>query len=368
MVKNIRFVPGLELARVFYTRMVRPVLDNYFPGLRYSAGLIGGGSEVLGFDDAMSRDHHWGPRLMVFLKPSDMGKSGKLKKILSEKLPHECLGYPVNFSSPDPADKGVQLMKERKAGPVNHRVEFFTIRGFSRDYLGFDAGKEPEPADWMTFPQQKLAGLTAGGIFRDDLGIEKIRKKFRTFPRDVRLYLMAACWRRIGQEEHLMGRAGLAGDELGSALIASRLVRDIMNLCFLLEQKYAPYPKWFGSGFRRLACGGKMESPLKKALAAGTWRKRERYLMIAMGKIAVLHNKSSIAGRVPKRAGWFWDRPFRVYQGERIASTLLKRIKDPRVKKLAARGILGSVDTISDNTDLLCRTALRPDLKRALGG
>jgi hypothetical protein len=29
-----------------------------------------------------------------------------------------------------------------------------------------------------------------------------------------------------------MGRAGLAGDEIGSALIGARLVRDIMRLCF----------------------------------------------------------------------------------------------------------------------------------------
>jgi hypothetical protein len=47
-----------------------------------------------------------------------------------------------------------------------------------------------------------------------------------------------------------MPRAGFVGDELGSALIGSRLVRDIMNLCFLLEKQYAPYPKWFGTAFQ----------------------------------------------------------------------------------------------------------------------
>ncbi len=38
----------------------------------------------------------------------------------------------------------------------------------------------------------------------------------------------------------------MIGDEVGSALIGSRLVRDIMRLCFLMEQTYAPYAKWFG--------------------------------------------------------------------------------------------------------------------------
>jgi Domain of unknown function (DUF4037) len=36
------------------------------------------------------------------------------------------------------------------------------------------------------------------------------------------------------------------------ALIGARLVHDIMNLCFLLEKQYAPYPKWFGTAFQQL--------------------------------------------------------------------------------------------------------------------
>ena len=51
---NIKFIPGLELARRFYWEAVRPILDADFPGLRHSAALIGAGSEVLGFDTPMS--------------------------------------------------------------------------------------------------------------------------------------------------------------------------------------------------------------------------------------------------------------------------------------------------------------------------
>jgi hypothetical protein len=36
---------------------VRPVLDAHFPGLAHSAALIGDGSDVLGFDTPVSRDH-----------------------------------------------------------------------------------------------------------------------------------------------------------------------------------------------------------------------------------------------------------------------------------------------------------------------
>ena len=62
-----RFVPGLELSRRFYAEAVRPVLRRHLPGTAHSAGLLGGGSEVLGLDTARSADHEWGPRLAVFL-------------------------------------------------------------------------------------------------------------------------------------------------------------------------------------------------------------------------------------------------------------------------------------------------------------
>ena len=61
----LTFVPGLELARQFYAEVVRPLLEQGAPGLRYSAALLGPGSEVLGFDSARSTDHDWGPRLQA---------------------------------------------------------------------------------------------------------------------------------------------------------------------------------------------------------------------------------------------------------------------------------------------------------------
>ena len=65
------FIPGLDLARLFYTEAVRPLLDQECPGLAHSAALIGSGSEVLGFDSLRSTDHNWGPRLQIFL-PDDL--------------------------------------------------------------------------------------------------------------------------------------------------------------------------------------------------------------------------------------------------------------------------------------------------------
>jgi len=61
------FIPGLRLSELFYSEAAKPILDTFFPELSYSAALLGWGSEVLGYDDVQSSDHHWGPRFLLFL-------------------------------------------------------------------------------------------------------------------------------------------------------------------------------------------------------------------------------------------------------------------------------------------------------------
>ena len=268
----MRFVPGLELSRRFYWEAVRPALDRTFPGLPHTAALIGPGSETLGFDDEMSTDHGWGPRLQLFLRPQEQeALAGGIDETLRRELPHRFLGYSTNFTEPDPADGGTQLMQATGSGPVNHLVETLTISGFFRSYLNFDVGGAIGPADWLTFPQQKLRTISAGAIFHDDIGLDAVRARFAWYPSDLWRYLLAAGWARIGQEEHLMGRAGLVGDELGSALIAARLVRDLMRLCFLMERQYAPYAKWFGTAFSQLDSAKALTEILLAVQRAHTW-------------------------------------------------------------------------------------------------
>src|ERR1043166_2983448 len=86
------------------------------------------------------------------------------------------------------------------------------------------------------FQSKKLRTVTSGVIYCDGISLQGDRERFQYYPHEVWLYLLAAGWQRIGQEEHLMGRAGIVGDEIGSALIGARLIRDLMRLCFLMEK------------------------------------------------------------------------------------------------------------------------------------
>jgi hypothetical protein len=358
------FIQGLQLSKYFYWEAVRPILDAEVPGLPHAAALLGSGSEVLGFDDIMSSDHHWGPRVMIFLTEADhRSHADAIGEMLRHRLPYEFRGYPTSFSEPDPNDNGVQRLQPVQSGPVNHRVDVLTIRSFVQDYLNFDIGQLLEPADWLTYPQQKLRTITAGMVYHDEIGLEDVRARFGWYPHDLWLYLLAAGWARIGQEEHLMGRAGLVGDELGSALMGSRLVRDVMRLAFLMERQYAPYPKWFGTAFKGLACAETLADPLFKAQTAPTWQEREAHLVDAYEIIARMHNGLGITDPLPEKARQFFGRPFRVMALHGFSDALIAQIQDPGVREIAQRRPIGSVDLFSDSTDLLEDQHLRPWLR-----
>ena len=195
-------LPGLELASYFYRDAVRPILDRRFPGLPHAAAVIGAGSEVLGFDDRVSTDHHWGPRAMLFLRVDDHARvAGASHDALAAELPHDFFGWPTSFAEPRPDDPGTRHLERRTSGPVSHLVEIHTVPGFFAETLGFDGTRPPSVREWLTFPSQKLRALTTGSVFHDEVGLEETRSRLAWYPRDVWLWLLAAGWTRIGQEE-----------------------------------------------------------------------------------------------------------------------------------------------------------------------
>jgi hypothetical protein len=359
-----QFIPGLKLTEGFFTEEVSPILLSHYPDLRYSAALIGSGSEVLEFDTEMSMDHHWGPRVMLFLGYDDFkSKRDKIWTTLSNELPTTYMGYSTNFSEPDPEDNDVQTLQSISSGPVNHRVEIYTVDGFFAEYLNIDINKDLQTVDWLTLPHQKLRSVTSGRIFRDDLGLKKIWGRLSWYPYDVWLYVLASAWARIGQEEHLMGRAGYVGDENGSAIIGSRLVRDIMRLAFLMAREYPPYAKWYGTAFSRLKSAAGLGPILTNVLHATSWQERETGLCAAYQMLIEIHNSLKITDAISPEVSQFWSRPFKIIQAERLVKAIIERIQDPQVVALTKRSLIGSIDLISDNTDVLEDASLRNKLK-----
>jgi len=344
------FMPGLQLSQFFYVETVQPLLATHFPTVVYSAGLLGAGSEVLGFDTAQSTDHDWGPRLLLFLAEVDHKRyQPEIDQVLRQELPRQIHGYPIDFATTGDA-------------AVNHRVRILTVQDFLGGLLNFNPRQEPLIADWLTFPEQILRSVTSGRVFHDGLGeLTRIRAMLHYYPHDVWLYLLACQWRHIAQEEAFMGRCGQVGDELGSRLVAARLVRDLMKLCFLMERQYAPYIKWFGTAFGQLRCAAELLPILFGVLKADAWPAREKHLTAAYEFVAEMHNALGITATLPTQVSSYYDRPFVVLHSDNFVEAIRAAIASEEVRALPAH--IGSIDQFIDSTDVLSNPTRFSQLK-----
>ncbi|NUT49484.1 MAG: DUF4037 domain-containing protein, partial [Saccharothrix sp.] len=264
------FIPGVELSRRLYRDAVRPLLDDHYPGLAHTAALIGHGSEVLGFDTVRSTDHDWGPRLHLFLHDDDLDEHGAgVSGLLAERLPATIAGYPTNLPPVD-GGRGTRHMRPVDGSlPIRHGVVVAALDAWLTDHLGFDPRHGVTTLDWLATPTQVLAEVTAGAVFHDGLArLHPIRRQLAWYPDDLWRYLLACQWQRISQEEPFVGRCGEVGDELGSAITAARLARDLMRLCLLLDRVYPPYGKWLGTAFARSPGARRLAPALAAAVAA----------------------------------------------------------------------------------------------------
>lgn len=342
-------MPGLVLAEIFYREAVKPILDAEYTGLRYTAARVGSGSDVLGYDTPQSMDHHWGPQLQLFLPPdSAQDLPADISATLSERLPTAIRGFSTNFGPPD--EIGVRLLQPVESGPIQHMVQIGTIPGFFQTILGINPNVSLANRDWLRLPQQRLLEVTAGAIFHDDLGFAALRSRFAWYPHQVWRYLLAGQWKRIGQEEPFVGRAGDVGDELGSAILAARLVHDVMRLVFLMERRYAPYSKWFGTAFSHLSAAPTLQPILRSVLEASTWQERERYLSRAYEIITGMHNALGLTAPLSTVVSSFHERPYQVIHAERFAVALRDTIDDASLRCLPDTG---GIDQVTDNADIL---------------
>jgi len=303
------FLPGMDLAAAFFEEVVGPLLAQGYPQLRYSAGLVGSGSEVLGFDTALSTDHHWGPRVMIFLTVEDLERRSELEAYFASRLPPTFRGWSTHWGPPD--EIGVRLLAPAGAGqPIAHRVEFMNWDQYLEGYLG----------DHPT--SQQLRTLRYGRLFHDQLGLDEAKERYAFYPHERWIEEMASVWHDISEEEPFIGRCSHVGDERGSRLVAARLVELAMRLAFLQEREYAPYSKWFGTAFGRLAAA-RVLGPLVDRVLGATEGEQRQQAFHAVGEfLAKQHNGLRLTPFLPEEASSFWGRPYRVIHGDRFAAAL----------------------------------------------
>lgn len=247
---------GLELSKRYYQRH-KSHLEKQFPELmaRTAVGMVGPGSECLGFDDCHSRDHDWGPSFCLWLSDGDYSKYGKELHEFYLNLPQECDGFAGRVAS-----KGEQ-----------GRVGAMPITFFYKRYTGLQ--QPPANLQEWGIPAANLALCTNGEVFTDPLGEFSAWRHalLAYYPEDIRRKYIADCCMKAGQAGQYNWQRGIMRQDAYVMNQAKmQFVTEVMTLVFLLNKSYAPYYKWLFQGFSRLPILGKMLAPQLDLLMRGS--------------------------------------------------------------------------------------------------
>ncbi len=236
---------------------------------------------------------------------------------------------------------------------MRHRVDVVSVGAWCLERLGFDPRSGVSTFDWLATPGQRLAETVGGSVFHDGLGnMHELRRALSWYPPEVERYLLACQWQRIAQEEAFPGRCDEVGDELGSRVVTTRLVRDLMRLSLLMDRRYAPYSKWLGSAFGSSPFGARLAPTLRGACTANTWTEREQHLADAYRLVAERHNSLGMTETLDASPRGYFDRPYQVIDAARFVASLQRTLRDT---ELASLDLFGGVDQFVDNTDVLTR-------------
>ena len=346
------FIKGLELCQSFFNEIAKPILEENFPNLQYTAGLIGYGSDVLGFDDITSTDHMWGPRFYLFINDNDKYLANEIMKVFAKRLPYTYKGYSVNFSQPDLNDNGVRVPELIESGEVHPLIFIKSINEFLYEYLGICELEKMDVLDWLSLSEHKLLALTSGKLFVDMLNIKTKFEPIKYYPNDVKLYLIASQWSLIAEEQAFVKRCGSRGDDMGSRIICSRIIERLMRLCFLYCDKYAPYSKWFGTAFDGLTISEEIKKEIKLSLSENDLLVRELHLVNAQALAGHLHNSTGITDKVHIQIQSYFNRDIKVIFADKFVGVIKSKLVHSPLYNIPLFGTLhqaGNFTTLTEN-------------------
>ncbi|MBD5502929.1 MAG: DUF4037 domain-containing protein [Lachnospiraceae bacterium] len=231
---------GLELAEKYYEAYGRAMIEEKFPQIadQTAAGLVGAGSECLGFDDEISMDHDYGPSFCIWLPREIYTQYGAQMQAAYEALPQEFMGF------------SGRVCEEQGRG----RVGVLCLEDFYSGILGYDRAPVTDQ-EWLTVSEASLSTAVSGRVFEDRLGkFSAVRDKLmQYYPRRVWIRRLVQCMAKAAQAgQYNYARAMKRGERIAAELSLAEFVRESMKVVYLLNKCYAPYDKWIRRGMREL--------------------------------------------------------------------------------------------------------------------
>lgn len=232
---------GLELAEKYYQAYGVKMLEEQFAQIKDQAavGLAGYGSECLGFDDEISRDHDYGPSFCIWLPGVLYKEYGAQMQAAYDALPKEFMGYEA------------RIEEEQGKG----RVGVLCLESFYEDIIGRCTVPETD-AQWLAIPEEMLATAVNGRVFADPSGqFSRIREGLmQYYPHDVWIRKIVDSMAKAAQAgQYNYARAMKRAERIAAEMALTEFIRESMHLVYLLNKTYAPYYKWMHRGMRDLA-------------------------------------------------------------------------------------------------------------------
>ncbi len=241
-------VSGLELCRRYYEEYGMPMIAEQFRAYEslIAVGLVGKGSDCFGFDDALSQDHDYGPRFVMWVTKSVYEEIGEELQEAYESLPGHFMGVERVETSHGRDRCGVMIIEEFYRNLLGFNLVEMLDRGSA-------SGKESMETikSWLAVHDYALAAAVNGEVFRDDEGV------FTRYRNMLMEYYPKAVWyRKIAQTCALFSQNGQynlprmrrRGQLVAAELAKAECARQAMKLYYLLNRKYAPHDKWLFKG------------------------------------------------------------------------------------------------------------------------
>ncbi|HRW08744.1 MAG TPA: DUF4037 domain-containing protein [Caldilineaceae bacterium] len=241
-------IKGLAIAKDFFLHWGKPFLEQEFPALtgRIAVGRFSG-SDVLGADDAISRDHNWGPQFTLFLSENDFSRYGaQLSATMNQAAPTKWLDYWVDG-----------------AGDKNVHVESVPL--WIEEAIGFAAAPQTD-ADWGVVVRHRSVGgtiearesalyyLKHGALWlNNNAQFAEWRTALAYYPEHVWYARLAEECFRLWQygEYNFVERVAKRGDPIAIRTCLGEFARGVMRITLLLQKDFTPYWKWLTYAFRK---------------------------------------------------------------------------------------------------------------------